>query len=131
MQMKLWSGVVTEKVMESREFYVRLFGCEVIYEDEGGWFVLLQLGKSQLGFMIIQPLGSVADHSLPEAVNVNKRNISNSASCHPHIIRITISGILKESFRKMCRKTVEPNDPTHTSFRPCKQLSSRDLSRIF
>jgi hypothetical protein len=51
MQMKLWSGVVTEKVMESREFYVRLFGCEVIYEGEGGWFVLLQLGNNQLGFM--------------------------------------------------------------------------------
>ena len=49
--MKIWSGVVTEKVMESRDFYVRLFGCEVIYEGEGGWFVLLQLGNTELGFM--------------------------------------------------------------------------------
>ena len=49
--MKIWSGVVTEKVMESRDFYVRLFGCEVIYEGEGGWFVLLQLGSTELGFM--------------------------------------------------------------------------------
>lgn len=49
--MKLWSGVVTEKVQESKDFYVRLFGCEVIYEGEGGWFVLLQLGNSELGFM--------------------------------------------------------------------------------
>lgn len=49
--MKFWSGVVTKKVQESKEFYVRLFGCEVLYEGEGGWFVLLQLGDSELGFM--------------------------------------------------------------------------------
>jgi len=49
--MKIWSGVVTDKVTESRDFYVRLFGCEVIYEGEGGWFVLLQLGNTELGFM--------------------------------------------------------------------------------
>lgn len=49
--MKLWSGVVTEKVQESRDFYVRLFGCEVIYEGEGSWFVLLRLGNAELGFM--------------------------------------------------------------------------------
>ncbi len=49
--MKVWSGVVTEKVQESKDFYVRLFGFEVIYEGEGGWFVLLQLGDSELGFM--------------------------------------------------------------------------------
>ena len=41
--MKIWSGIITEKVQESRDFYVRLFGCEVIYEGEGGWIVLLQL----------------------------------------------------------------------------------------
>lgn len=49
--MKLWSGVVTEKVRESKDFYVRLFGCEVLYEGEGDWVVLLQLGTSELGFM--------------------------------------------------------------------------------
>lgn len=49
--MKFWSGVVTEKVQESKDFYVRLFGCEVLYEGEDGWFVLLQLGDSELGFM--------------------------------------------------------------------------------
>lgn len=49
--MKFWSGVVTEKVLESKEFYVRLFGCEVLYEGEGGWIVLLKLGDSELGFM--------------------------------------------------------------------------------
>ncbi|MFN0301527.1 MAG: VOC family protein [Burkholderiales bacterium] len=49
--MKLWSGIVTEKVQESRDFYVRLFGCEVIYEGEGGWFVLLRHGESELGFL--------------------------------------------------------------------------------
>jgi uncharacterized glyoxalase superfamily protein PhnB len=49
--MKLWSGVVTDKVQESKDFYVRLFGCKVIFEGEGGWFVLLQLGDSEIGFM--------------------------------------------------------------------------------
>ena len=49
--MKFWSGVVTEKVQESKDFYVRLFGCDVIYEGDGGWFVMLQLGTSELGFM--------------------------------------------------------------------------------
>lgn len=49
--MKIWSGVITEKVQESRDFYVRLFGFEVIYEGEGGWFILLQLGDAELGFM--------------------------------------------------------------------------------
>lgn len=49
--MKLWSGIVTNKVRESKEFYVRLFGCEVLYEGEDGWFALLQLGGSEIGFM--------------------------------------------------------------------------------
>ena len=49
--MKFWSGVITDKVQESKEFYVRLFGCEVLYEGDDGWFVLLQLGDSELGFM--------------------------------------------------------------------------------
>lgn len=49
--MKLWTGVITEKVQESKDFYVRLFDCAVNYEGDGGWFVLLQLGDSELGFM--------------------------------------------------------------------------------
>lgn len=49
--MKLWSGVVTEKVQESKEFYVRLFGCDVLYEGEDGWIVLLEFGGGELGFM--------------------------------------------------------------------------------
>lgn len=49
--MKLWSGVVTDKVQESRDFYVRLFCCEVNYEGEDGWFLLLQLGSGKIGFM--------------------------------------------------------------------------------
>lgn len=49
--MKFWTGVITDKVAESKDFYVRLFGCEVRYEGEGGWFVLLALGESELGFM--------------------------------------------------------------------------------
>lgn len=49
--MKFWSGIVTEKVQESKDFYVKLFGCEVLYEAEDGWFVLLDLQGSELGFM--------------------------------------------------------------------------------
>ena len=49
--MKLWSGVITEKVRESRDFYVRLLGCEVVYEGAADWFVLLRLGDGELGFM--------------------------------------------------------------------------------
>lgn len=49
--MKFWSGVITEKVQESKEFYVRLFGCDVLYEGEDGWVVLLKLGDSELGLM--------------------------------------------------------------------------------
>ncbi|MEZ5478923.1 MAG: VOC family protein [Thiolinea sp.] len=49
--MKFWSGVVTEQVQASRDFYVRLFNCDVVYEGDDGWFVLLKLGDSELGFM--------------------------------------------------------------------------------
>lgn len=49
--MKLWPGVITEKVLESKEFYCRVFDARVIYEGEDGWFVLLQIGDSELGFM--------------------------------------------------------------------------------
>jgi catechol 2,3-dioxygenase-like lactoylglutathione lyase family enzyme len=49
MPMKFWSGVITNQVQESKDFYVRLFGCEVVYESD--WFVLLQLGGAELGFM--------------------------------------------------------------------------------
>lgn len=49
--MKFWFGVVTEKVYESKDFYTCVFGCEVVYEGEDGWFVLLKLGDSELGFM--------------------------------------------------------------------------------
>ncbi len=48
--MKLWSGIITEKIKESKDFYVRLFGCEVVYESD--WFVLVQLGGAELGFML-------------------------------------------------------------------------------
>lgn len=49
--MKLWTGIVTEAVQASKDFYTRLFGAEVVYEGEGGWIVLLKLGESELGFM--------------------------------------------------------------------------------
>ncbi len=49
--MKLWTGIVTDKVQESADYYVRLFGAEVIYEGDDGWLSLLQLGGNELGFM--------------------------------------------------------------------------------
>lgn len=49
--MKFWTGVITEKVEASKAFYIRLFDCEVVYEGEESWFVLLKLGESELGFM--------------------------------------------------------------------------------
>lgn len=47
--MKLWTGVITERVIESRDFYVRLFGCSVLFDSD--WFVLLELGGGELGFL--------------------------------------------------------------------------------
>jgi catechol 2,3-dioxygenase-like lactoylglutathione lyase family enzyme len=49
--MKTWTGIVTDKVQASKEFYTQLFGAELLYEGEGGWFVLLKIGESELGFM--------------------------------------------------------------------------------
>lgn len=49
--MKIWSGVITDKVQESKDFFVSHFGCQVIFEGDEGWFVLLKLGDSELGFM--------------------------------------------------------------------------------
>lgn len=48
--MKLWFGVITEKIQASKNFYVRLFGCDIVFESD--WFVLLKLGESELGFML-------------------------------------------------------------------------------
>lgn len=48
--MKLWSGIITEKLEASKAFYSRLFDCEVIFDSD--WFVLLRLGQSELGFML-------------------------------------------------------------------------------
>jgi len=49
---KLWTGFITDKVQESRDFYTKVLECSVIYEGENGWFVLLKLGESELGFML-------------------------------------------------------------------------------
>ena len=48
--MNLWTGIITPKLKESVDFYVRLFDCAIIYSSD--WFVLLQLGKSELGLML-------------------------------------------------------------------------------
>jgi uncharacterized glyoxalase superfamily protein PhnB len=49
--MKFWTGIITDKVQESKEFYLRLFNCKLVYEGDDGWIVILQLGESELGFM--------------------------------------------------------------------------------
>lgn len=49
--MKLWTGIVTDQVQASKSFYTRLFGAEVLFEGEGGWFVLLKIGERELAFM--------------------------------------------------------------------------------
>jgi catechol 2,3-dioxygenase-like lactoylglutathione lyase family enzyme len=49
--MKLWTGIVTEQVAASKAFYTAYFGAELVYEGEGGWFVLLRIGESELAFM--------------------------------------------------------------------------------
>lgn len=49
--MKIWTGIITEAVQASKDFYVRLFGFEVIYEGDDSWIVLLKLGENELGFM--------------------------------------------------------------------------------
>ncbi|MEO1592154.1 MAG: VOC family protein [Cyanobacteria bacterium J06632_22] len=46
----LWSGIITEQVQASKAFYVQHFSCEVLFESD--WFVLLQLGGGELGFML-------------------------------------------------------------------------------
>jgi len=48
--MKIWTGIVTEKIEESKVFYMNHFGCELVFESD--WFVLLQSGETELGFML-------------------------------------------------------------------------------
>lgn len=48
--MKLWTGIITNKLRESRDFYCRHFGAIVLWEAD--WFVLLKLGESDLGFLL-------------------------------------------------------------------------------
>ncbi|MDF2178097.1 VOC family protein [Aliiglaciecola sp. CAU 1673] len=48
--MKIWSGIITDKLATSREFYLKLLDAEVLFESE--WFVLLTSGDNQLGLML-------------------------------------------------------------------------------
>ena len=47
--MKLWTGIVTPHLQACRDFYVRAFGCNVLFEED--WFVLLELGGGELGLL--------------------------------------------------------------------------------
>lgn len=46
---RFYSGIITDKLRESREFYTENFAFKVAFENE--WFILLHLGDFQLGFM--------------------------------------------------------------------------------
>ncbi len=46
---RFYSGIITHKLHESKEFYTKNFGFKVAFENE--WFILLYLGEFQLGFM--------------------------------------------------------------------------------
>lgn len=48
--MKIWTGIVTDKIQESKDFYTRFFSCNVLYDSE--WFILLELGGGELGFLL-------------------------------------------------------------------------------
>ena len=48
--MKLWSGVITEKLTQSRDFYIQVLQAEVIFESD--WFVLLNVQGQQLALML-------------------------------------------------------------------------------
>ena len=48
--MKIWTGIITEKLSESKAFYTRYFACNVLFESD--WFVLLEKDGSELGFML-------------------------------------------------------------------------------
>jgi predicted enzyme related to lactoylglutathione lyase len=52
--------IATEKVEESRDFYVKHFGAKVTFDC--GWYVNLQIGKetSQLQFMALRKQGPPA-----------------------------------------------------------------------
>ncbi len=46
---RFYSGIITNGLHESKEFYTKTFGFKVAFENE--WFILLHLGEFQLAFM--------------------------------------------------------------------------------
>lgn len=47
--MRMHTGFITEKLEESKQFYVSVFGFEVQFESD--WFVLFKTGDYELAFM--------------------------------------------------------------------------------
>lgn len=43
------TGIITEKLDESKTFYAEYFGFEVIFEND--WFVMLKKGACEMAFM--------------------------------------------------------------------------------
>lgn len=48
--MPFYSGIITKKIHESKEFYMRKMGFAVKFENE--WFILLERGGRELAFML-------------------------------------------------------------------------------
>lgn len=46
----MYPGFNTTRLAESKTFYTKHFGFEVVFEDD--WFVLLKLGEYELSFML-------------------------------------------------------------------------------
>lgn len=49
--MKIWTGIISARVAESRAFYSRVFDAQTLYQGDDDWIVLLQIGESELAFM--------------------------------------------------------------------------------
>ena len=49
--MSMWTGVITDHVEASKDFYIKYFSAQVVYEGEDAWFLLLKIGPNELGFM--------------------------------------------------------------------------------
>ena len=47
--MLFYNGIVTSKLLESKEFYVKNLGFAIKFENE--WFVLLECDGRELAFM--------------------------------------------------------------------------------
>jgi catechol 2,3-dioxygenase-like lactoylglutathione lyase family enzyme len=65
MTMELYPVICTDRVAESRDFYVRLFGFEVTFEAD--WYVSLRRGSHELALL---------DHTHPTLPEAYRRKVA-------------------------------------------------------